>query len=184
MTFHNPNGSAKTLSSTTQTDFGNPFLYTGRRYDAESGLYQYRARIYIPALGRFGSRDPLDYRAGDENLYRYCINDPLVYADPSGKSVMLVVFLNDWNPKKCPLTCKNQLGDGLNMSILEERAKRLKENIHNTKVDVVFREDCGGTGFSLKCSCKKKNNRKKHRCCVYKSVNIQQYMLCNSSFRT
>lgn len=32
---------------------GNPFRYTGRRFDAETGLYYYRARYYNPKIGRF-----------------------------------------------------------------------------------------------------------------------------------
>jgi RHS repeat-associated protein len=39
------------------------FLFTGHRYDAETGLYQARARFYDPAMGRFLTRDtwPVDY---------------------------------------------------------------------------------------------------------------------------
>ena len=29
--------------------YDNPYMYTGRRYDPETGLYYYRARIYSPA---------------------------------------------------------------------------------------------------------------------------------------
>ena len=35
------------------------FLFTGQRFDAETGLYYYKRRYYSPALGRFLSRDPL-----------------------------------------------------------------------------------------------------------------------------
>lgn len=37
----------------------NPFRFTSREWDAESGLYYYRLRYYDPAVGRFISRDPL-----------------------------------------------------------------------------------------------------------------------------
>jgi RHS repeat-associated protein len=39
----------------------NPFRYTGREFDAETGLYYYRARYYDPATGRFISEDPIGY---------------------------------------------------------------------------------------------------------------------------
>ena len=39
----------------------NPYTYTGREYDEESGLYYYRARYYSPELGRFISENQLGY---------------------------------------------------------------------------------------------------------------------------
>jgi RHS repeat-associated protein len=64
---------------------GEPFRYTGRRFDPETGLYYYRARYYSPTLGRFLQADPVGYR-DDLNLYAYTGNDPLNGTDSSGKS--------------------------------------------------------------------------------------------------
>ena len=61
-----------------------PFSYTGREYDAESGLYFYRARYYDSDTGRFLSEDPIRFRAGDQNLFRYILNNPLNLRDPFG----------------------------------------------------------------------------------------------------
>jgi RHS repeat-associated protein len=36
-----------------------PYTYTGREFDSESGLYNYRARTYDPAAGRFIQKDPI-----------------------------------------------------------------------------------------------------------------------------
>ena len=55
--------------------------YTGREYDAESGLYYYRARYYDTNVGRFISEDP----AGDDtNDFRYVGNNPVTLTDPTG----------------------------------------------------------------------------------------------------
>jgi RHS repeat-associated protein len=60
------------------------FGYTGQRADPETnGLYYYRARMYLPAWGRFMQVDPSGYSAGS-NLYRYVGNDPLNAIDPFG----------------------------------------------------------------------------------------------------
>ncbi|MGM0405469.1 MAG: RHS repeat-associated core domain-containing protein, partial [Thermoplasmatota archaeon] len=37
----------------------NPYQYTGRRYDDETGQYYYRARMYSSVQSRFISNDPL-----------------------------------------------------------------------------------------------------------------------------
>ena len=62
-----------------------PYAFTGRERDAESGLYFYRARYYDPATGRFLSNDPLGFGAGDANLYRYVFNSPVNLTDPDGR---------------------------------------------------------------------------------------------------
>lgn len=64
----------------------NPYLFTGRRYDSESGLYYYRARMYHPELGRFLQTDSIGYEDGI-NWYGYCKNNPGNWSDPSGLSL-------------------------------------------------------------------------------------------------
>jgi RHS repeat-associated protein len=58
-------------------------LFTGRYYDAETGLYYYRARVYNPYIGRFMQTDPSGYKGGI-NLYAYCGNNPIMLVDPYG----------------------------------------------------------------------------------------------------
>jgi RHS repeat-associated protein len=71
-----------TLETNPEVNFR--FSYTGREYDPETGLYNYRARYYDPGVGRFISEDPISFEAGDSNLSRYVNNSPLNYIDPSG----------------------------------------------------------------------------------------------------
>jgi len=61
----------------------NPFRYTARESDTETGLYYYRARYYDSASGRFLTEDPLRFGAGT-NFYRYVFNNPGNFVDPRG----------------------------------------------------------------------------------------------------
>ena len=72
------------------SDYSNPYMFTGRRYDDETGLYYYRARMYYPELGRFMQPDPLGYW-NSMNLYLYCFNNPLIYVDPHGEWITSAV---------------------------------------------------------------------------------------------
>ncbi len=64
---------------------GNDVLYTGQKFDAETGLYHYKLRTYDPAGGRFLQRDPLLYVDG-LNAYVYVGNSPVSAVDPLGLS--------------------------------------------------------------------------------------------------
>ncbi len=61
----------------------NPFRYTARESDTETGLYYYRARYYDPNVGRFLSEDPDQFSAGN-NFYPYVESDPEDWGDPDG----------------------------------------------------------------------------------------------------
>ncbi len=64
--------------------FVQPYVFTGREDDEETGLYNYRFRYYDPEIGRFISEDPIGFEGGDVNLYSYVGNNPMNRKDPSG----------------------------------------------------------------------------------------------------
>lgn len=61
-----------------------PYGFTAREHDAESGLIHFRARAYDPETGVFLQADPIGFGGGDENLFSYVRNDPINKSDPSG----------------------------------------------------------------------------------------------------
>jgi RHS repeat-associated protein len=61
----------------------NPFQYTGREFDSETGLLFNRARYFDPSAGRFLSQDPIRFRGG-MNFYAYVRNNPAVFKDVFG----------------------------------------------------------------------------------------------------
>ena len=64
---------------------GNRFMFTGREFDAETGLYHYRARTYDPANGTFLQEDPLGLADG-VNPVAYVAANPVTMFDPTGMS--------------------------------------------------------------------------------------------------
>ena len=72
---------------------GQPTLFLGRGYTGhehlpEFGIINMNARLYDPVLGRMLSPDPY-VQAPDfsqsYNRYSYCLNNPLIYTDPTGE---------------------------------------------------------------------------------------------------
>ena len=68
----------------------NPFRYRGYYYDSETDLYFLQTRYYDPEVGRFISRDSIEYAAPETicglNLYAYCGNNPVMATDPTGRA--------------------------------------------------------------------------------------------------
>ena len=75
----------------------NPIRYRGYYFDVETNLYYLNSRYYDPEVGRFISLDAVDYLAPDSihglNLFAYCFNNPIMYADPSGCFPILALIL-------------------------------------------------------------------------------------------
>ena len=83
-------GNCTITGDTTKYDVAhaNPIRYRGYYYDEDTKLYYLNARYYSPEWRRFISPDDTGYLDPETpnglNLYAYCNNDPVNYADPSG----------------------------------------------------------------------------------------------------
>jgi RHS repeat-associated protein len=81
-------GKAAVLNSSwieiSASALGWQYLHQGGRLDLVSILYYYRNRDYSLTLGVWVTVDPIYFKSGDTNLYRYVRNNPLNSIDPFG----------------------------------------------------------------------------------------------------
>jgi RHS repeat-associated protein len=61
-----------------------PFGFAGGLTDLDTGLVRFGARDYDPRVGRWTSKDPIRFDAGDANLYGYVVGDPISLVDLNG----------------------------------------------------------------------------------------------------
>lgn len=68
----------------SESILGNPWLFSSKRLDAETGFYHFGKRHYCPTQGRWLTPDPLGFGDGP-NLYCFVHNNPLNSYDLYGQ---------------------------------------------------------------------------------------------------
>jgi RHS repeat-associated protein len=81
------------------TDDWMPFGFAGGIYDPDTKLTRFGARDFEPIIGRWVSKDPIRFAAGQGNIYEYVESDPIDRSDPEGRG--------DW--EFCSHTGANEL---------------------------------------------------------------------------
>lgn len=82
---------ADTLAPIAESTVGNPYLFTGRRFDPETAWYYFRTRYLDPFVGRFTTRDTIGMWGDPLNLgngYSYASSNPWTYTDPYGDDAL------------------------------------------------------------------------------------------------
>jgi RHS repeat-associated protein len=82
----------------TQGLVDTDFLFCGRlgQRTLPTGGVLMGSRVYNPSLGRFQQLDPIRLRSDSLNLYRYAVNSPIAYVDPSGTRPLCYTELVDF----------------------------------------------------------------------------------------
>jgi RHS repeat-associated protein len=75
-----------------------PYQFSTKRYDDQTGLAYFGYRFYSPELGRWISRDPIGFAGGDVNLYGYVGNSPPNKVDPLGLADVGMAWWPSWPP--------------------------------------------------------------------------------------
>lgn len=65
----------------------NRYLYNEKELQVGIGYLDYGARMYMPEVGRWGMVDRRAEKYTFSGPYAYCINNPLLYTDPTGDTV-------------------------------------------------------------------------------------------------
>ena len=73
-----------TLLADSNPGFTVPLGYGGGLPDRHTGLVRFGLRDYDPDVGRWTAKDPIGYAGGDNDLYGYCLDDPINGVDPEG----------------------------------------------------------------------------------------------------
>ncbi|MCF7924393.1 MAG: RHS repeat-associated core domain-containing protein [Candidatus Izimaplasma sp.] len=74
----------------------NSLRYRSYIYDEETAFYYLQSRYYNPEITRFINADGLLGKVGNlqtHNMYAYCANNPVMYADISGEFAVALGFL-------------------------------------------------------------------------------------------
>lgn len=87
---YKPYGS--TLAQEQTGDYDNPYKFTGKPLDHETGLYYFNARYYDPLIGRFVSQDPMIAKTmeGGKESTQSSWNDHLIKPLTDWRSVVLL----------------------------------------------------------------------------------------------
>jgi len=142
------------------------YKYNGKEWQDELGLnmYDYGARNYDPAIGRWMNIDPLGEKYFPISPFAFCLNNPILFIDPDGKQVNLAHIRDNNREAYDHLISELQqitgytlnVDDDGNLSVVTEKNKKGKDKAK-------IRKDENGKEIGSKSARKMLMNAIKHK---------------------
>ena len=124
------------LMAATTTEGTQPYKYGTKELDRENGLdlYDSKARMYDPTIGRTPTQDPMAEKYYSMSPYLWCAANPITFTDPNGKEVDVIWLLRI--DQSCNTNYSQQFISELNsitgLSLYIDKEGKLKYNIKET----------------------------------------------------
>ncbi len=86
-----------TMANGNKANANQPYQYGGKEWQNNTQVYDFHARQYNPALGRWFNIDPMLEKFSGTSTYNYCLNNPINVIDPDGMNSVLPEKPWNWN---------------------------------------------------------------------------------------